>query len=48
MAILIMSLEKKEEPINFQFQFMNKEMILHLTEITKPSHKMFCWIILIL
>lgn len=29
MDILIMSL-KNVEPINFQFQFINKEMILHL------------------
>lgn len=25
MDILIMSLENREEPINFQFQFMNKK-----------------------
>lgn len=44
MDILIMSLENREMPINFQFQFMNKKMNLLLTEIIKASHKMLCWI----
>lgn len=37
---------KNVEPINFQFQFINKEMILHLFEITNASHKTFLCIIL--
>ncbi len=39
---------KNVEPINFQFQFINKEMFLHLFEITNASHKTFWCIILAL
>lgn len=39
---------KNVEPINFQFQFINKEMILHLFEITNASQKTFLCIILML
>lgn len=44
MDILIMSLEKKEEPINSPFQFINKNIYIFfapLSEITKASHKIF-------
>jgi len=39
---------KNVEPINFQFQFINKEMVLHLFKITNASQKMFLCIILML
>ncbi len=39
---------KNVQPINFQFQFINKEMILHLFEFTNASHKSFWCIILAL
>lgn len=39
---------KNVEPINFPFQFINKEMILHLFEITNASHKTFWCITLAL